>query len=75
MKEQLEALTSYQLHKTSRDPETQAYYQHLQVVSTKVGMCFFPSLCTRLINGPRNCEGLAKCVVDKGTALLCHYIF
>ena len=36
LKEQLEALTSYQLNKTSRDPSTLAYYQHLQVVSIKV---------------------------------------
>ena len=36
VKEQLEALTSYQLEKTSTEPETQAYYRHLHVMLSKV---------------------------------------
>ena len=36
VKEQLEALIAYQQGKTSTEPETQAYYHHLQVISPKV---------------------------------------
>ncbi|KAJ7391479.1 AAA ATPase midasin, partial [Desmophyllum pertusum] len=62
VKEQLEALTTYQPNRTSRDPETQAHYQHLQVVLPE-GDNLNTNFCS--IFQPVESEVLFKCFMLK----------